>query len=192
MVVVESLKRWRTQMIEEEVGKGAVKGHMSGPSASGVMDAAATLNERISLSATYIFLRALLSIIRHTPSNQVLGEALGSRIEDLCWRWVTKERDMESIARYPNRMANRNLLVELLGSLASIRFLTVTDRFLTELKEGAAAGIGNGTSGASGKADREAEGRLDMVIRGMKSFKLKVSLVRSPPINRIVTLTPHR
>ena len=54
------------------------------------------------------------------------------------------------------------------------RFLTVTDRFLTELKDGAAAGIGNGTSGASGKADREAEGRLDMVIRGMKSFKLKV------------------
>ena len=28
MVVVESLKRWRTQMIEDEVGKGAVKGHM--------------------------------------------------------------------------------------------------------------------------------------------------------------------
>lgn len=130
-------------------------------------------------------------------------------------------RSRDSISRYPNLIANRNLLVELLGALASIRFahvvfffdasrseltfppfrfsrfLTVTDRFLVELRDGLAAGVGSGTSGTSGKADREAEGRLDIVIRGMKGFKLKVSFSsrfsRSSSKNSLkIFFLPHR
>jgi hypothetical protein len=86
-------------------------------SITSVSEAAAALNERIQVNltlfigkresrlwsadrsflqhaATYILLRAILSIVRQMPSKEVLGDALGIKIEDLCWRWVIKERDL--------------------------------------------------------------------------------------------------
>ncbi|CDZ98098.1 Fry-like conserved proteins [Phaffia rhodozyma] len=172
-VALDCLIKWRNNVLEDEVGRGAVRSHLPGMSTSGVSDAAAMLNERINLGTMYILLRALLSIIRHTPSKEVLGEALGTKIEDMLWRWIVKEKDMESLSRSPNKLANQRLLVELLGALANIRFLTLTDRFVVELGKGLSVGSG-AVGGTASKIEKEAEGKFELIVRAMKCFKLKV------------------
>jgi hypothetical protein len=66
----------------------------------------------------YIFLRVILSIVSRL-SKDSLGEALGTKLEDMLWRYVTVSR--EEIRDVPNRTANRELLCEVLGALANIR-----------------------------------------------------------------------
>jgi hypothetical protein len=55
----------------------------------------------------------------------------------------------------------------------------VTDRFLTELERGVKLGFNTSGSTAS-KADREAEARLETVVRAMDTIQLRVSLVFQP------------
>lgn len=98
-----------------------------------------------------------------------------SNLSPLLWltHFLSPALFSDALARSPSRLANRNLLVELVGSLVNLRFLTFSDRFLRELRAGIDAGVGTGT-GASAKSEREAECRLEMIIRAMGGFKLKV------------------
>lgn len=46
------------------------------------------------VSTLYLLLRVTLSIVKHTPSKEVLGEAFGLKMEDMLWRYVVKESSM--------------------------------------------------------------------------------------------------
>jgi hypothetical protein len=61
-----------------------------------------------------------------------------------------------------NRIANFNLFAQLIGSLSSIRFSTVSDRFITEIGKG----------GAHLK-----EAKLEMLIGSMRYLKLPVTVI---------------
>lgn len=121
----------------------------------------------------------------------------------LCLASLTLEPDAstslcrDNIRRSENKLANRQLLLEVIGKLSALRcvrvqrrlvggspltvlvlpsdrFETVTDRFLTELERGVKLGL-NTTGTTASKADREAEARLETVVRAMDTIQLRVS-----------------
>lgn len=61
------------------------------------------------------------------------------------------------------RIANWNLFAELLGSLSSIRFGSVSDRFIADLEK-----FGRGI------IPKERESRVEMVIHGMRFLKIRL------------------
>lgn len=46
------------------------------------------------MSTLYLLLRVTMSIVKHTPSKDILGEAFGVKMEDMLWRYVVKESSM--------------------------------------------------------------------------------------------------
>lgn len=43
------------------------------------------------MATMYVLLRAILRILHYTPSKENLGEAQGIKMEEMLWRYVTKE-----------------------------------------------------------------------------------------------------
>ena len=70
-----------------------------------------------------------------------------------------------------------NALVELMGSLSNVRFATVSDRFIAELEKY--------KTGAPVK-DKDRELRMEMLIRGMRYLNLKVKLLTTERLHRVL------
>ncbi|ORZ22813.1 cell morphogenesis N-terminal-domain-containing protein [Lobosporangium transversale] len=126
-------------------------------------DPKTVIKERKSVVSLFIMSRSLIEIVRQVQKDS-LPDELGSRLEETIFSQL-ENVDPEFIQRSSNRMANMNVLVELMGSLSNVRFATVSDRFIAELEKY--------KTGVPVK-DKEREQRMEMLIRGMRYLNLKL------------------
>ncbi|KAI6165896.1 cell morphogenesis C-terminal-domain-containing protein [Pisolithus thermaeus] len=113
--VVDAIMRWRR-------GIGGLS------SADGPSSAQSRTAEHRSLASIYIMCRALISVLSSLPP-QALGDALGYSLEET----IFEQFNNPAPTTNTNHRSCTELYAVVLGCLARIRFVSVTDRFLNEL-----------------------------------------------------------
>ena len=79
----------------------------------------------------------------------------------------------EAIRRSKNRTASMDLFAELIGELSNVRFASVSDRFIAELEKYNSQTI-----------MKERQSHMEMLIRGMRFLKIKVSIEKEGKKNK--------
>ncbi|KAF9070360.1 cell morphogenesis N-terminal-domain-containing protein [Rhodocollybia butyracea] len=133
--VIDSIMRWRRSQLEN-VGSDVIRYHTSSSPTSTARvirthDVPGLLNERKNLAAIYIMCRALIAVVK-TLSKDAIGENMGYTLEKLTFDQF-KKPELKLLMQSTNHRTNAELSAALLGHLANIRFVSVTDRFLAEL-----------------------------------------------------------
>ncbi|KAI9675926.1 MAG: Cell morphogenesis protein PAG1 [Trizodia sp. TS-e1964] len=127
---------------------------------------ALSLAERRSTVTIYLLCRVLIEIISQTSLASVTPD-MAERLEDLMFNQL-KAADLEQLYLSPLKMANWLLFSQVLGVMSGMNFETVTNRFFAELDKC------QKEIGAKGFVNKETEGRIELVVTGMKHLQLKL------------------
>ncbi|KIK63789.1 hypothetical protein GYMLUDRAFT_40866 [Collybiopsis luxurians FD-317 M1] len=163
--VIDSIMRWRRSQLEN-VGSDVIRYHMSHsptgtPRVIRTHDVPGLLNERKSLAAIYIMCRALIAVVK-TLSKDAIGENMGYTLEKLTFDQF-KKPELKLLMQSTNHRTNAELSAALLGHLANIRFVSVTDRFLAEL-----API------SRGQVPKDLDMKYENLVNGIRHIQIKV------------------
>ncbi|CCJ28835.1 unnamed protein product, partial [Pneumocystis jirovecii] len=118
------------------------------------------IKDRTSLISVFILCRALIEIVKQV-SVDALGNDLGNKLEEIVFNQL-RYTNPRVLSTSIIRLANWNLFVELLGWMSKVRFSSVSDRFIADLEK------------FRGNITKEKELKVEMVIHGMKSLKIKL------------------
>ncbi|THU94717.1 hypothetical protein K435DRAFT_966750 [Dendrothele bispora CBS 962.96] len=163
--VLDSIMRWRRSQVEN-VGSDLIEYHRTMPDTSvnrsiRPSEVPGLLNARKALAAIYIMCRALIAVVQ-TLSKDAIGENLGYSLEKTIFDQFRKP-DLKLLMQSANHRTNADLSAELLGHLANIRFVSVTDRFLAEL-----------APVAQGQVPKDLDMKYENLVQGLKYIQIKV------------------
>ncbi|KAJ7063490.1 cell morphogenesis N-terminal-domain-containing protein [Mycena amicta] len=160
--VVDSIMRWRRSQTEN-VGSDVIRTHTQSPSPARVRmnDVPALLNERKSLASIYVMCRALIAVLQ-SISKDALGETMGYSLEETTFEQFRKP-DLKLLTQSANHRTNAELYSTLLGHLANVRFVSVTDRFLAELGPV-----------AQGQVPKDLDMKYENLVKGINHIQIKV------------------
>ncbi|KAF7294754.1 hypothetical protein MIND_01012800 [Mycena indigotica] len=160
--VVDSIMRWRRSQTEN-VGSDVIRTHTQSPSPARVRlhDVPALLNERKSLASIYVMCRALIAVLQ-SISKDALGETMGYSLEETTFEQFRKP-DLKLLSQSANHRMNAELYSTLLGHLANVRFVSVTDRFLAELGPV-----------AQGQVPKDLDMKYENLVKGLNHIQIKV------------------
>ncbi|KAH7905906.1 cell morphogenesis N-terminal-domain-containing protein [Hygrophoropsis aurantiaca] len=162
--VIDSIMRWRRSH-NENIGGDILKYHnsKSPPWNRGgrTQEPSAILNERKSLASIYIMCRALIAVLQMV-SKDALGDATGYSLEETTFEQF-KRPDLKLLAQSANHRINAELYATMLGHLGNVRFVSVTDRFLSELGPV-----------ASGQVVKDLDTRYENLVKGLRHVQIKV------------------
>lgn len=130
--------------------------------------------ERRSTVSIYILCRVLLEVICQSNLASITVE-MEEKLESIIFGQL-KIADPDSLVVSPLKLSNWNLFARLLGHMSGINFLSVTHRFIDDLET--ALQDRNAKSPMSASS-RDAEGRVELVLGGMKHLHLKISPERA-------------
>ncbi|KOS18358.1 Cell morphogenesis protein PAG1 [Escovopsis weberi] len=126
--------------------------------------------ERRSTVSIYILCRVLLEVVCQSDLPSITPE-MEDRLETIIFGQL-KIADNEQLLASPLKMANWNLFAQLLGRMSDVNFVGVTKRFIEDL-EGCLQE--RAVKNPASIVGRDAEGKMDLVLGGMKHLKLKIS-----------------
>ncbi|KAF6757763.1 cell morphogenesis N-terminal-domain-containing protein [Ephemerocybe angulata] len=140
--VIDSVMRWRRTQNDHDYGSNVV------------------VSERKSMASIYIMCRALVTVLQ-SITKDALGDSFGYTIEETFFEQFKRpdSRHQSSV----NHRSNTELYAALLGQLAKVRFITVTDRFLGEL-----------SPVTSGNILKDNDNKYENLVRGMRYIQIKV------------------
>ncbi|KAH8679011.1 cell morphogenesis protein-like protein PAG1 [Tricladium varicosporioides] len=121
--------------------------------------------ERRSTASIYILCRVLIEVIGQSTLQCITPE-MEEKLEVIIFGQL-KIADADQLNNSPLKMANWFLFSQLLGVMSEINFESVTDRFIADLEKSQKDLIGKGP------ANRETEGRMELVLGGMKHLRIK-------------------
>ncbi|KAI8820541.1 cell morphogenesis N-terminal-domain-containing protein [Fimicolochytrium jonesii] len=153
-LMIDSIMVWRKSKSENANSEGS-RNVPNVPNLKG-KDLEHIVKERKSLVSNFILCRVLIAIIQRL-TRETLPDDLEEKLEDMVFGQL-RNADPDMTVRSVNRQANIDLFAELVGSLSSIRFASVSGRFINELSKTVAL----------------KEGKLDLIIRSMRFLKLKI------------------
>lgn len=166
-VVIQAILRWR---VEHILSPEVIRHHNTvSPTAlrpngrNASIDHTSLLQERQAQAAFYLSNRVLISVLQDA-SKDALGEAMGFRLEETVFEHF-KRPDLKALITSANHKINADTCAMLLGLIARLRFVSVTDRFVSELGPV-----------ALGQVSRDSEARFEALVRGMKYIPIKVIL----------------
>ncbi|KAG1732965.1 cell morphogenesis N-terminal-domain-containing protein [Suillus lakei] len=162
--VIDSIMRWRRSH-NENVSTDILKHHTSQSPlwtrGARVQEPSTLLNERKSLASIYIMCRALIAVLS-VLSKDALGDALGFTLEEKTFEQF-KRPDLKLLAQSANHRLNAELYATLLGHLANVRFVSVTDHFLGELEPV-----------ANGQVAKDLDTKYEHLVKGLRHVQLRV------------------
>ncbi|THH08171.1 hypothetical protein EW145_g2882 [Phellinidium pouzarii] len=162
--VVDSIMRWRRSQLESVSGD-VILIHSSSSSsyarAARPKDIVNFLNERKSLASIYIMCRALIAVVHSVPRD-ALGESMGFNLEETTFDQFRRP-DLKLLSQSSNHKINAELYAILLGKLSTIRFESVTDRFLAELGPL-----------ATNQITKDMDMKYENLVRALKHVEIKV------------------
>ncbi|KAG9238474.1 cell morphogenesis protein-like protein PAG1 [Amylocarpus encephaloides] len=121
--------------------------------------------ERRSTASIYILCRVLIEVIGQSTLACITPE-MEEKLEGIIFGQL-KIADAEQLSNSPLKMANWFLFSQLLGVMSEINFESVTDRFIADIEKTQKELNGKGP------ANRELEGRMELVLGGMKHLRIK-------------------
>jgi hypothetical protein len=133
-------------------------------------DPEAALNHRKVLASIYIMCRALIAIVQAVSAagaKDGLSEATGYMLEETTFDQFRRP-DLRLLSQSANHRVNAELYAKLLGELAEVRFISVTDRFVAELGPV-----------ASGQIMKDTDMRYEMLLRGLRHIRIHVRCAAS-------------
>lgn len=162
--VIDSIMRWRRSQ-NENVGSEIITVHTTRSPTLGrtirMHDIPGLLNERKSLASIYIMCRALIAVLQSLPKD-ALGDAMGYHLEETIFDQFRRP-ELKLLHQSTNHQANAELYAMLLGHIANIRFLSVTDRFLAELGPL-----------SSGQISKDNDQKYEYLLKGLQHIQIKV------------------
>ncbi|OAQ89851.1 cell morphogenesis protein (PAG1) [Purpureocillium lilacinum] len=126
--------------------------------------------ERRSTVSIYILCRVLLEVICQSNLASITPE-MEDKLESIIFGQL-KIADSEQLTYSPLKMANWNLFAQLLGHMSDINFAGVTRRFIEDLDASLQERV---VKSPTSSAARDAEGKVDLVLGGMKHLRVKIS-----------------
>ena len=123
-------------------------------------------SERRSTASIYILCRVLTEVIGQSTLSCITPE-MEEKLEGIIFGQL-KIADAEQLNNSPLKMANWFLFSQLLGVMSEINFESVTDRFIADLEKSQKDLI------VKSPANRETEGRMELVLGGMKHLRVKI------------------
>ncbi|KAF8136926.1 cell morphogenesis N-terminal-domain-containing protein [Boletus edulis] len=114
--------------------------------------------ERGSLAAIYVMCRALVAVLSMLPAN-ALSDTMGHSLEETIFEQF--RRPLQSVNH--NYKLCAELYAGVLGCLASLRFPSVTDRFLNEL-----------APVAHGQIAKDLDTKFENLVKGLRYVQIKV------------------
>lgn len=126
--------------------------------------------ERRSAVSIYILCRVLLEVISQSSLACITPE-MEDKLESIIFGQL-KIADTEQLMLSPLKLANWNLFAQLLGYMSGINFASVTRRFIEDLDSSLQERVVKSPTSSSG---RDAEGKVELVLGGMKHLRVKVS-----------------
>ncbi|KIJ14496.1 hypothetical protein PAXINDRAFT_176694 [Paxillus involutus ATCC 200175] len=145
--VIDAIMRWRREVDDFP--------STSTPSRSAFHS---RTTERRSLAAIYIMCRALVAALSALPAN-ALSDTLGYSLEETIFEQFRKPL-MSTNANY---RSCAELYAGVLGCLAGVRFVSVTDRFLNEL-----------VRVAHGHVAKDFDTKFENLVKGLRYVQIKV------------------
>lgn len=121
--------------------------------------------ERRSTASIYILCRVLIEVVGQSTLTCITPE-MEEKLEGIIFGQL-KIADVEQLNNSSLKMSNWFLFSELLGVMSEINFESVSDRFIADLEKSQKDLIGKSP------ANREAEGRMELVLGGMKHLRIK-------------------
>jgi hypothetical protein len=169
--VIDSIRRWRQSQNSSPIPPDIIRLQLTQSPASSSrsnrsFDASSILGERKSLAAIYVMCRALI-VVMQSLSKDSLGEGIGFNLEESTFEQFRRP-DLKLLSQSANHRTNAELYATLLGYLANSRFITVTDRFLSELERV-----------TSGQVVKDVDSRYENLVRGLKHIQIKVESLAS-------------
>lgn len=122
--------------------------------------------ERRSTASIYILCRVLMEVIGQSTLACITPE-MEEKLEGIIFGQL-KIADSEQLNNSPLKMANWFLFSQLLGVMSEINFESVADRFIADLEKSQKDLV------VKSPANRETEGRMELVLGGMKHLRIKV------------------
>ena len=126
--------------------------------------------ERRSTVSIYILCRVLLEVICQSNLASITPE-MEDKLESIIFGQL-KIADGEQLMVSPLKLANWNLFAQLLGYMSGINFQGVSRRFIDDLDVSLQERLAKGPSLTS---TRDADGKMELVLGGMKHMHIKVS-----------------
>ncbi|KAI9851925.1 MAG: Cell morphogenesis protein PAG1 [Thelocarpon superellum] len=123
--------------------------------------------DRRATVAIYLLCRVLMEILGQSTLACVTLE-MADKLEDIIFGQL-KAADADQLAASSLKLANWSIFSELLGVMSELNPGSVADRFFVELEKL------QRDCGLKGVASKEAEARTELVVMGMKHFRLKLS-----------------
>lgn len=121
--------------------------------------------ERRSTVSIYILCRVLMEVIGQSTLPCITTD-MEEKLEIIIFGQL-KLADIEQLAMSPLKLSNWFLFSQLLGVMSNINFESVTDRFIADLEKSQKELV------VKNPANREAEGRMELVLGGMKYLRIK-------------------
>jgi hypothetical protein len=122
--------------------------------------------ERRSTASIYILCRVLTEVISQSTLTCITPE-MEEKLEGIIFGQL-KIADTEQLNNSPLKMANWFLFSQLLGVMSEINFESVADRFIADLEKSQKDLV------IKSPANRETEGRMELVLGGMKHLRIKI------------------
>ncbi|TAQ85937.1 hypothetical protein B7494_g5744 [Chlorociboria aeruginascens] len=119
--------------------------------------------ERRSTASIYILCRVLVEVISQSTLEHITRD-MEDKLEGLFFQQL-KNLDSDQLASSPLKLANWYLFTQLLGVMSEINFDSVADRFIVDLEK---------SQKDLGIKNPEAEGRMELVLGGMKHLRIKI------------------
>jgi hypothetical protein len=122
--------------------------------------------ERRSTVSIYILCRVLIEVIGQSTLQCITVE-MEEKLEGIIFMQLIIG-EIESLQSSPLKLANWHLFSQLLGVMSGVNFAGVTARFLSNL-ESAQLDLDS-----KSPSTRDAEGRIELVLGGMKHLRVKI------------------
>lgn len=122
--------------------------------------------ERRSTASIYILCRVLMEVIGQS-SLACITPDMEDKLEAIIFGQL-KIADADQLSESPLKLANWFLFSQLLGVMSEINFESVTDRFIADIEKSQKDLI------IKGPPNRETEGRMELVLGGMKHLRIKI------------------
>ncbi|CAI5758382.1 unnamed protein product [Candida verbasci] len=114
--------------------------------------------EKKSIASIYILCRVLIEIVEQ--ASNAMDEDLGDKLEEIVYTQL-KTTDPTSSDQSMIRAANWNLFAQLLGVMSKQRFISVSDRFISDIEQ------------IPKDVKPELQPKLYLLINGMRYLRLK-------------------
>ena len=125
--------------------------------------------ERRSTVSIYILCRVLLEVISQSTLVSITPE-MEDKLEGIIFGQL-KIAETDQLLVSPLKLANWNLFAQLLGVMGEINFASVAERFVSDLDRS----LQDLAAKNPAHAPRDLEGKMELVLGGMKHLQLRTS-----------------